>query len=547
MELDRAELESRLFEGFAKTSKRRYIYLCNMKTGVSRWSKNAVDDFGLPGEYMYDAGHIWAEYVHPDDREAYLRDIEDVFAGKKYRHDMDYRALNKEGEYVLCTCRGCVMQGSEDEPDLFIGTIENHSITDNIDSTTNLYNIYEFWRYLSDLKRNRIEAIILFVGVNNFSEVNATYGYEFGDKVLREVGSRIRQVIRERGKVYRLDGVQFACCFTDCDSEDIREIYAAIQEEVRNNIYISGNRMSVSVSGGTVVYDENYDEHSVQTSAKYALGQSKHKYHGELVFFDSNLMSGNRKSLELMNSIRNCILNHFDGFYLVYQPIVDAKTEMLVGAEALLRWKKDDMEVPPGLFLPWLENDPCFWDLGNWILRQAISEVRPLIDLYPDFVLNINLAYPQMSHVGFCETVVGIVEDSGFPKEHICFELTERCHQLEMGYLKDIIVRLKAKGIKIAIDDFGIGFSSLNLLSALPINILKIDKDFIRDIKTNATNQAIVEALASCAKKLDVQVCLEGIEDRELIEFVKQYEIHSYQGYYFSKPITIEKFRDKYL
>lgn len=544
---DKSELDNRLFEGFADTSRRRYMFLCNMKTNVSRWSKNAVEHFDLPGEYMLHAGSIWEELLHPDDRKVYAQDINAIFAGRKTRHDMDYRVKNRDGEYVACTCRGHVVKGENGSPDLFMGTIVNHSIMDNIDATTNCYNIYEFWQYMKKLRVSDTYAYVMLICINNFSEINATYGYYFGNKVLREFGATLRSVIKDKGTLFRMDGVQFACCFKASESPDLDEIYSRIQHEVRNNMYIDNERMSVSTSGGVVLYNENYDEYSIQTSARYAMGESKHKYHGELVYFDNTLLKGNKKNLEIMSAIRNSIADNFDGFYLCFQPIVDSKEERLIGAEALLRWKKEPFgEVPPGVFLPWLENDPCFWELGNWILKQALTEMKPILNLYPDFLLNVNLAYPQMSHVKFKDTVLEIIEETGYPHAHLCLELTERCHQLEHEFLLNTVEFLKSYGIKIAVDDFGTGFSSLNLLSELPVDILKIDRVFTKDIETNLASQAIVEALSVCAKKLYVHVCMEGLENRQMIDFVKQYEIYSYQGFHYSRPIPSDKFFEKY-
>lgn len=541
--LNRTELESRLFDGFAMASRRRYVYLCNMETGVSRWSRNAVEDFGLPGEFMEDAGMIWAQHIHPEDRETYLKDIDAVFSGKKSYHDMDYRACNKDGEYVICTCRGNVLRGQGEEPDLFIGSIENHGIMDNVDAITNLYNIYEFGEYISKLDRTHQSVTILMVSINNFSEINDTYGYAFGNKVLREFGYRIRSVIKKEDTLFRMDGVRFACCLVGSDEEEVREFYRRIQEQGKHFIFVDGIQIAVTVSGGVVDYNYEYGEFSVQTSARYALEQSKRKYHGELVFFEKDLLRDNRKNLEIMNAIRNSIVNQCDGFYLCYQPIVDAKEEKVIGAEALLRWKSEAFgEVPPGIFLPWLENDPSFWELGVWILKSALKETQPIIERNPKFIINVNLAYPQLANTEFTNMIKNVLDETGFPAKNLCLELTERCRHLEPDYLLNVILFLKKQGIKVAIDDFGTGFASLDLLAKIPVDTLKIDRGFIFNIQKNFASQAIVKAVTECAKEMKIKVCMEGLEEREMIDFVKKYSVHSYQGYYFSKPIIMEQF-----
>ncbi len=542
--LDRTELDSRLFDGFAIASRRRYVYLCNMETGISRWSRNAVEDFGLPGEYMEDAGLVWAQHIHPEDREAYLKDIEAVFAGKKSRHDMDYRACNKDGEYVICTCRGNVLKGQGQEPDLFIGSIENHGIMDNVDAITNLYNIYEFAEYISRIDRSEESITILMVSINNFSEINDTYGYAFGNKVLREFGYRVRSVInKKKDMLFRMDGVRFACCLRGRNEEEVKEVYQKIQEQGKYYIYVDGIQIAVTVSGGAVNFSYEYDEISIQTSARYALDQSKHNYHGELVFFEKDLLRDNRKNLEIMNAIRSSIVNNCEGFYLCYQPIVDAKEEKVIGAEALLRWKMEPFgEVPPGIFIPWLENDPSFWELGIWILKRALKETQFIIEKNPEFIVNVNLAYPQLANNAFTDMIKNVLAETGFPAKNLCLELTERCRHLEQNYLCKVIYFLKKQGIKVAIDDFGTGFASLELLTKIPVDTLKIDRGFIFNIQRNFASQAIVKAVTECAKEMKIKVCMEGLEERDMIDFVKKYPVHSYQGYYFSKPIIMERF-----
>lgn len=546
-ELDKTELDSRIFDGFAETSKRRYIYICNMQTGISRWSRNAVEYFGLPAEYLENAGEVWGTFLHPADREMYFQDIEEVFSGKKSRHDLDYRVKNKAGEYVTCTCQGLVLKGTNGEPDLFIGAIENHGIMDNIDATTNLYNIYEFWQNIRSIIETGKHHMILLLGVNNFSDINAIYGYSFGDRVLREFGNLLREMVKEIGNLYRMDGVRFACILPENSSKDVEDLYAQMQKAAKHSLFVDDIRISLSISCGVVEYHGEYDEYSVQANAKYALEQSKHEHHGELFYFDNTLLNNNRKNLEILDALRKSIINHCDGYYLCFQPIISAENEQLVGAEALLRWNKEPYgEIPPGLFIPWLENDPSFYDLGNWILKEALIEGKKILEMCPDFVLNVNIAHTQLSRIAFKSAVKDILQETGFPAKNLCLELTERCRHLNIQYLREEIDSLKSLGIKIAMDDFGTGFSSLNLLSELPVNTIKIDRSFIIDIQTNETNQAIVEAITNCAKKLDVHVCCEGLETKEMIDFIRQYPIYSIQGYYYSKPIKLDLFIDKF-
>ena len=548
-ELDKTGLDSPLFEGFCDTSDRNFFFVTNMETNVTRWDKKMVSYFGMHSEYMIDGGFVWSEFVHPDDREEYLKDITELMSGRNRVHTMDYRARNSKGEYVRCTSRGIVIDGKDGGADMFVGSIENHSISDNVDSVTNLYNIIGFRQYYQLLRQNGQGGTIILVGINNFSEVNDLYGYRIGDQLLRIFGeSLVSKIGHKCGPVYRMDGVRFACCLVGMDDKDeVSTIYDQIKRIAAHELYLGGERIAITVSAGAVVLGEGYDESSLLTSASYSLQQSKYEKHGELVFFDENLMADSRKNVEILSTLRESIRNDCDGFFLCYQPVIGAESEKLVGAEALLRWEKEPYGlVPPGLFIAWLENDPNFFDLGNWILRRAMTEGKEILNYYPDFILNVNIAYPQLSRKRFRKCLKEIIDETGYPPKNLCLELTERCHQLEISYLQKEIDYLKSLGIKIAIDDFGTGFSSLNLLKDLDVDTLKIDRSFVSDIQGNVANQEIVRAISNCATNLNIHVCMEGLEDRDMIDYMSRFGPYSYQGYYYSRPIRMEDFKVKY-
>ena len=199
MKLDKTGLEDRTFEAFSITAKRSYIFLCNMGTNVSRWSADAVEYFNLPGEFMYDAGEIWKKYIHPDDLPQYLKNFDAVYNKKTKWQDFEYRAKNRFGNYVVCTCQCTVLEGTDGEPDLFSGTILNHGIVDSIDPITNLYSDYAFIQKLMEITVERKPAIVMEIGINMFSRINFLYGYSNGNNVMRQMGDILRELIKGKG------------------------------------------------------------------------------------------------------------------------------------------------------------------------------------------------------------------------------------------------------------------------------------------------------------------------------------------------------------
>lgn len=237
--LDTSGLTSRTFTAFSATSERSYIYLCNMDTRVSRWSPNAVKYFDLPGEYMFDAGTIWESYIHPQDRKMYHDDIEAVFSGRSMVHALEYRVRNHLGEYVVCTCRGVVVKGNGADPDLFAGTIINHGIVDDVDPVTNLHTNSEFTKSIQRLIEERSAACVIKLGIEHFRHVNAMYGQQGGDQVLRLFGMELQELVGNKGRVFRLEGAKFAFYMYNARSCEAREIFRRIRLGAENCIQIN--------------------------------------------------------------------------------------------------------------------------------------------------------------------------------------------------------------------------------------------------------------------------------------------------------------------
>ena len=544
--LDRSGLDDRTFLAISNVSERMYIYLCNMSTNVSRWSRNAVEYFDLPGEYMLDAGIIWEDHIHPEDRAMYRSDIKNVFSGKQQRHDLEYRARNRYGDYVVCTCSGTVQHGAEGEPDFFVGTIVNHGIIDTVDPVTNLYNIYEFTSAIQSLRESRRPTMVLMIGINHFHFVNDIYDYVFGNKVLHTLGQTMINLVRRTGTVYRMDGAKFALCLRDFGQKETQALYDRLSRLASEELVVEGTRVSLTISGGAVYVGSNYSggEYSISSSASYALELSKRERHSELVFFNNELGDDTRRSIELVNALRQDISNDCHGFSLVYQTLVEARNGRICGMEALLRWSSKEFgEVSPGRFIPVLEKDPAFFALGNWILRKALTDAKPIVEQDPHFFLNVNVSYAQIERSGFRDSVMEILQQTGYPPANLCLELTERCRSLDMEYLRAELQFFRSRGIRISLDDFGTGVSSLNLICDLPVDGLKIDQGFILHILENQNAQMVVEATIGLTRKLGIDVCLEGVENRQIRDFVLRYPADHHQGFHYARPQPIEMFR----
>ena len=533
-----------LFEAFSIVAEDSYIFLCNMKYDYSRWSKNAVDFFGLPGEYMENAGGLWEEHIHPDDRAEYNDSIEKIFSNKDHQHDLQYRAQSADGSYVVCTCRGIVLKNEEGLPAYFGGSIRVHGAASYIDPVTGLRSLYGFFEDLRTMFRKKDTGIIAEIGISNFSDYNDLHGYSFGNRILQSFARLLLQKFADKGEVYRMDGTKFAVITHSMTLDEIKDTYSEIHDYVGSSFYVDGHKVTVTINAGDMVVD-NFDitDKIVYTCLRYAYYESKNTNMGELVTFVDGINDNNRLMLNKLNTIRSSVLEDCSGFFLCYQPIMHADSGRLKGVEALLRWKNDTYgTVPPIQFIPVLEQDAVFPVLGMWILKQAMTDGIRLIEKYPDIIVNINLSYAQLKSIGFVDDVLMLLKLTGLPPRNLCLEITERCRLVNTGLLYDIITIFRSHGIKIALDDFGTGYSTLEIIRELEVDTVKIDRSFVKDIEHSRTDQITLKCISDLASSFNADVCVEGVETKEMQDFIKQYNVSSLQGYYYSKPVTIEEF-----
>ncbi len=541
---DRKRKLNALFETLELVAEGTHVYLCDMKFDYSRWSESAVEAYGLPGTYMFNAGEIWQECIHPEDRERYRIGVEDIFAGHAADHDMQYRVRKTNGEYTLICCRGCVLFDAEGKPEYFCGTLRDQSVKSDVDALTGLRNLYGFLEDVQIKLQSKTPMNLGMIGIRSFSEINEVYGYHFGNRVLQRFGRHLYEFIGEYGTVYRMDGTKFAVLTERRTIKEIRERYETLRSYFRHGITVEDKNVLLDLNAGVLAVNQfGVDNQTVYSCLNFAYGESKMRRQGELVEFYNNLTDENRNRIEKFHTIRASIMRGYKGFFLLYQPVVDAKEEKLIGAEALLRWQSEEYGVvPPNHFIPLLERDPLFPELGLWILKRALIDAKEIMKKNPEFSISVNLSYTQLERPDFVDSVLRILEETSFPPGNLCLEITERCRLLDLDLLKNIIVNLRGKGIRIALDDFGTGFSSVGLVKNLPFDTIKIDRSFVLKIEEDEKERDLMENFTGVASTYGAKVCVEGVETAGMRNILLQYRVQSLQGYYYAKPLKIEDF-----
>ena len=538
----------KLYHAFEVVSEGSYVYLCDMKYDFSKWSAEAVQFFGLPGEYMYHAGDIWEKHIHPDDQLNYHKSIEDIFSGMDQGHDMQYRARDRMGRYVVCTCRGTVLWDADGNPDYFVGNIRNHGLVNSIDALTGFQNQFGLFEHLNVLYSKQEKANIMMIGVGHFATINEMWGYDFGNIVIHKLIQRLKEQFRNEGVLYRVSGVKFVLLSSTLSLEEMSKRYEILKKEISEKLEVDGYHPNLQIYGSALeVKMFQINPQAMFSCLEYAYNISKERGNGEFHVFKDEIDENRSSLLTLINVIRKSILNDCDGFMLYYQPIVYAQTGKLRGAEALLRWQNAEYGlVPPNRFIPIIENDPAFVQLGKWILQKAMSDTKSLLQTHSDFELHVNVSYEQLRQDSFVSTVKSILDETGYPAKNLCLEITERCRLIDVKRLTAIVSELRSIGVCFAMDDFGTGYSSMDILNRLECEIVKIDKVFVDHITNDAKDAKLISAINQMANIYGSNACVEGVESEEQYEIVRECGVSSIQGYYFSKPLPVETFFEKY-
>lgn len=543
-----------LFDIFSSQKEGWYAFYADYTHNKVHWSQEMVDFLGLPSRVMDndEALRKYTSRIHPDDRNKFALEAEKMLAGESDELNMPYRIKDKFGEYITVATYSKFKRDQDGKPVFYAGSVVNYEKSTLIEPTTGLYTTQQMMELMEKYQaQNRTYFLMLF-SVRDFSSVNNNYGYIEGNRVLRTL-AEIALMNRNGADVFKLEGTKFAMLKAFDVGDKSIESYGSnefekIRQSVIDGLRIKDNTIFIDLYGGAVYTDDvSISPNTIYTSALFALAKAKDDTNlGRLNVFNHSRLIEDRQKLSLYDAIRESIRYDCKGFFLVYQPIIGRESGKLVCMEALLRWYGDEYgQIFPGTFIEWLEKDANFYDLGQWVIRKALEDAREIIEVIPDFIVNINLAYPQLGRDDFENELQEIVEKSGVDPANIRLELTERCKLLDKNLLKRRLEFIQSLGIKTSLDDFGTGYAAINLLFELPTNQIKIDRSFIMNIENEEPKKIMLKAIIDCARILGAHVCVEGIETKEMADYmINNFNITSLQGYYYSKPVTIETFKE---
>lgn len=536
--MEKSQIFQEMISRISKLSQDSYLMVTDMQHNLTFVPESTAEFLGIPSGWCEDGYKIVLEKsVHPYDCPEYTEEMKKRLRGINLENDL-YIRMGKDKKYVMTQIiTDMILEQGKNR--YFIVLLRNQNVIPEIDPLTDLYGQVKFEKDIVDYIQQGRKVAVLEIEIDHMNDINILYGTNYSDRIQKVLAYRFIYMMDADKAVYRMGNSNYAFILRDASREEAAAFLEKIRARLEESVVLENNHFDLKIYASGIILDHYEGEIStVQSKLEYVLGKMRTRRDHKLMFFNDLVQINGDVDLDLMKIIHQSVLNQCDGFYVEYQPVVHAQTGEIAGAEALVRWKKEPYGiVPPGMFIDWLESNPCMYDLGNFVLKQALTDAVEFRKLNPDFFINVNMSAKQLERKTFCGVVMALLKETGFPAGQLCLELTERCRSMPVSVMEEKLLYLKQHGVRLAMDDYGTGSASSSILLQTPMDEIKIDMSFIRGITDNQTKQALVRGMVDFANKADLKSCLEGVEDEKLQNYLRSFGATWFQGYYYSRPV----------
>ncbi|MFY9552343.1 MAG: EAL domain-containing protein [Thermoanaerobaculia bacterium] len=496
----------------------------------------------------------WDFYEKPEDRRAALAKLLERQSLTNY----ELCLKRKDGSLVWVLESENLLEGPDGRLSVIEGTTiditERKRAEEQVkhlafhDPLTNLPNRLLFNDRLTlavaQAHRHNHKLAVLFLDLDRFKVINDSLGHSVGDELLRQVAERIQEYVREGDTVARLGGDEFTLLVPGINvEEDAAKIARKVCDAIHTPFWIDGRELFVTTSMGVAVYpSDGHDAETLVRNADSAMYRAKEQGRDNYQLYTPAMNAKAIERLSLESRLRQAVAN--DELELHFQPFFDLKTAEILGAEALLRWRHPEFGlIPPGEFIPIAELSGLIVPIGEWVLRTACAEARKWHQKgFHELTVSVNLSSRQFQQADLVSQVTSALAETGLEADKLDLEITESNAMQNAEHSINTLWGLKKQGVRISMDDFGTGYSSLNYLKRFPIDRIKLDQSFVRDLPADKDDAAIAMAVIAMGRSLELVVIAEGVETEEQLAFLQGHNCDQLQGFLLSRPLPPEAF-----
>jgi diguanylate cyclase (GGDEF)-like protein len=462
---------------------------------------------------------------------------------KMHKVELERRVANRTAELEVANKE---LEAAKEQAESVAKRMEYHAHHDPLTGLPNRVLLKDrINTALSHAHREQRMMALLFLDLDRFKVINDSLGHAIGDQLLRVVSRRLKNCIRAEDTVARFGGDEFMVLLPSISgSSDAGRIGMKIIDALVKPVWCHGHELHITTSIGISIFPfDGTDTDTLVKNADISMYRAKALGRNKLIYYTAEMNAVSRRQLTLETNLRKALEKN--ELKLVYLPKIDITRNSIIGAEALLRWEHNTMGiVSPSDFIPVAEDSGLIVTIGEWVIRTAFAQLRKWHDAgHNKLRIAVNLSYAQLSRPGLVQTVRQALRESRIEAAMTEFEITENVVMQNVDAVVETLETMKGMGISIAMDDFGTGYSSLSYLRRLPVDTVKIDQSFVREVPDNRNDVSIAQAIIAMAKSLDLSVVAEGVENIKQMNFFRQQGVHLQQGYLFSEPVTAEVFR----
>lgn len=538
------------------------IYQIDIAKNVGIFSPKALELFPLEDTVVTDALSRYLSFIIPEDRKAYLDSFTPLITGNSDYHRAKYRVRGKNGDIIWILSQGKALRDENGKPLMIAGSmvditqqqiwVEEMNQMLYRDSLTGLKNRMCFEKEMEEhLQKKDVKGSLVFINIRKFKLFNEMFGRSFADRILKDFANRLDLYFPDAIDIYHFAGDEFMVHFAEYDREEIMARIAPFKSSLHSQWEMEGHMLYVSMYAAVIIYPENGNNVEILLQhANQCLSQTSRDESAEVRFFAEQ--EGEKLSREYLveNTLRKDIQNGFAHFRVVYQPIVHVEDGVgrWGGAEALLRYSNPELpDVGQMEMIRALEYSGLILPVGRWVLSQAIKECNKWNRAGKQVVVHVNMAAQQVTDAGLVEYIKKECTENRFPYSSLVVELTETSLVNNFAMATKLCEELQKLGIGVALDDFGTGYSGFTYLRNFPINQIKVDREYARDISNSRYNQVIVSFMHNLSRNMDVELCVEGVETEDELKVLTDIGVSIIQGYYFERPMEAEVIRKEFI
>ncbi len=520
-----------------------YFFFGDMQKNLFFLSENMRKKFGFEDNIIPDLFNRWAERIaDPNLLKKYWEDIRRVLEKKQGYHDMRYQIPDAQGQNTWIRCYGRVKWNEDGtKPLFFAGSLSQQDEGFIVDVLTNFPTEAVLTRQLERVRESGCQCQAIGFSFHNITLINNNHGRSYGDNLIRSITRELSYKLSDQLGFYRLSGMRCLALTEQRSPEEIQDLIARIKSIIDQGYQEQGVALQYTCSFALMDYPQPGVSPQDFIENMILLIKVAHQSPAQLCVDNS---VGNIKKMQEISNLESHLLeniiNGMENFRIVVQPVVSTEDGIPCGAETLLRWRFQGQEISPSVFIPIIENAYMIHRVGRWVFEQAVHSCVRLLTYAPDFYLTVNVSLQQLEDEGFVEFIQQTLHKYDLDGRHIVLELTESCMDDQPEKLDQFVKACGDLHIRIALDDFGSGYSSMRVLLRYPSSIIKLDRSLLLEMSDSFEKNGFITSLVYACHQFGKQVCMEGVETGFQDELVKESGCDLIQGFYYYKPMELD-------